>query len=92
MRWLIESGRIADVIVALTLAEWLALAAWHRRTGGGVAGADLAGNLLAGVCLVLALRCALTEAGWGWIALWLAASLGAHLADLRRRWRRPPGG
>jgi hypothetical protein len=36
---------------------------------------------------LLALRAALTGANWMMIALWLALSLPAHLADL---WRRPP--
>lgn len=37
--------------------------------------------LAPGVCLMLALRCALTEAGAIWIAIWLAASLPFHIAD-----------
>lgn len=37
--------------------------------------------LAPGVCLMLALRCALTQAGPIWIAFWLAASLPFHLAD-----------
>lgn len=36
---------------------------------------------------MLALRGALVGAWWGWIGLCLAASLLAHLADLRRRWQ-----
>lgn len=34
-----------------------------------------------GVCLMLALRCALVGAGPIWVAFWLAASLPLHLAD-----------
>jgi hypothetical protein len=48
----------------------------------------LLGPLLAlapGACLVLAVRAAMTGAGWMWIALWLLASLPFHLADLARR-------
>jgi hypothetical protein len=39
----------------------------------------------AGVCLMLALRCALTGAPPIWIAVWLAASLPFHLADSIKR-------
>lgn len=84
---LFADGRIVDLVLGLTLLEAVALVAYHRRTGRGVAPADLAGNLLAGVCLLLALRGALAGAWWGWIALCLSGSLVAHLADLRRRWR-----
>ncbi len=87
MAALFASGRIVDVILALTLAEAVGLVAWHRRTGRGVAPADFLGNLLSGVCLLLALRTGLAGAWWGWIALALLAALAAHMADLARRWR-----
>lgn len=41
--------------------------------------------LLPGALMVLALRAALTGAGWPVVAFWLAASLPVHLADLHRR-------
>ncbi len=84
---LFASGRIIDAIIGLTALEWVALAAYYRRTGHGVAGPLLAGNLLAGGCLLLALRFALTGAGWWSVAACLAGSLLAHLLDLRQRWR-----
>ncbi|HEX8373858.1 MAG TPA: hypothetical protein VF606_01615 [Geminicoccaceae bacterium] len=87
MEALFTNGRIVDLILGLTVLEAVALVAFHRRTGRGVALADLLANLLAGVCLLLALRAALLGAWWGWIALCLSASLVAHLIDLRRRWR-----
>ncbi len=62
--------------------------AWHRRTGKGVAPADFLLNLASGLFLMIALRCALASAGWVWIALSITAALIAHLADLRRRWKR----
>jgi hypothetical protein len=34
---------------------------------------------------MLALRAALTDAGWQWVAIWLTVSLPLHLADLRHR-------
>jgi len=82
---LFASGRIVDVIIGLTVLEWVALATYHRRSGHGVAG--LAGNLLAGGCLLLALRFALTGAAWWIVAACLAGSGLAHLLDLRQRWR-----
>lgn len=88
MSHLFTTGRIVDLIVALTVVEWLALAAYHRSTGRGIAPLDLLGNLLAGVFLLLALRGALLGAGWGWIGLALTAALIAHLSDLGRRWHK----
>ncbi len=86
MTTLFVSGRIIDLILALTMLEAIVVVTYRRRTGRGVRSGDLAANLLAGVCLLLALRCALTGASWPWVALWLFASLVAHVADLRRRW------
>ena len=83
---LFASGRIVDIVLAITAIEAALLVAYHRRTGRGPAPADLFGNLLSGVCLMLALRAALVDAWWGWVALWLLAAFGAHLSDLRRRW------
>ncbi len=82
-----HSGGIAGFIIAVTVVEYVMIAAWHRRSGGGVAPSDLLPNLLAGGFLVLALGLALVGAWWGWIALCLLGALLAHLADLRRRWR-----
>ena len=62
------------------------LVVWHRRTGAGVAAADLLPNLAAGFCMLLAVRAALGGAAWVWIAVALAGSGVAHVFDLRRRW------
>jgi hypothetical protein len=88
MTALFTSGHVVDLILGFTALEAFLLIAHHRRTGRGVAPADLLGNLLSGVGLMLALRGALVGAWWGWIGLCLAAALLAHLEDLRRRWRR----
>ncbi|WP_428491294.1 hypothetical protein [Rhodopila sp.] len=42
--------------------------------------------LLPGVFLMLAIRAALDGTTWPWLPAALAASLVAHLADLRQRW------
>ena len=62
------------------LVEWLVL-----TRGRGWRGLDAALRLLPGALMLLALRAALTGAGWPWIALALAASFPVHLADLARR-------
>lgn len=87
MQELFASGFVIDVALAITALEAMAVVAWHRRTGRGVAPADFLGNLASGVFLMLALRCGVTGAFWGWIAIFLVAALVAHLSDLRRRWR-----
>ena len=46
---------------------------------------DLVLAFAPGACLLLALRAALTGAGWPWIAAALAASFPFHIADLIRR-------
>lgn len=81
---LFATGRIVDLILALVALEALALMALGRRRG--VAVLDVVAALAPGVALMLALRAALTDAWWGWVAAWLGASLIAHLADLSRRW------
>ncbi len=87
MSELFASGRAVDVVLALMALEALALALYWRLRRRGIAGVDLAVSLLAGAALLLALRAALTGAAWPWVAGWLAAALGAHVADLARRWR-----
>jgi hypothetical protein len=81
------SGLVADLLLGFMLVEAVSLFAYHRRTGHGLAPVDLACSLAAGAFLVLALRAALTDAWWGWIALALTGALGAHLTDLARRWK-----
>ena len=84
----VRSARLVDAILALTVVEWLALSTYHRLTGRGVDPRDFTRNLLSGMFLLLALRVALAGAWWGWVAASLTGALLAHLADLRRRWRR----
>lgn len=83
---LIASGRVVDAIIGFMIAEALVLSLYHRRTSLGPPPGHVVTMLLAGLFLLLALRAALTGSNWIWIAAFLAASLVAHLADLRRRW------
>jgi hypothetical protein len=85
---LIESGRIADLILLVMAVEAIVLALVHRRTGHGIDPGSLWANLCAGACLVLALRAALAGAGSGVVAAWLALGLVGHLVDLAMRWPR----
>jgi hypothetical protein len=78
---------LVDAVVAVTLLEVVALAAWHAATGRGLAAADLVANLSAGLCLLGALRSVLAGSAWPVCALWLAAAGAAHATDLVRRSR-----
>jgi hypothetical protein len=82
------NGRLVDLLIVFIVAEALLLAAHHRLTGRGVRLRDVAMNLLAGLCLMAALRCALAASGWPWVAGWLALSGVMHAADIAQRWRR----
>lgn len=88
MTALFASGRIIDLILAMTALEAIALALWHRQTGRGIAPRDYLANLISGACILVALRLALVAAWWGWIGLSLAAALAAHAVELRRRWAK----
>lgn len=77
-----SSGRAVDMALAVLFVEALALIFWRRRPL-----ANVMTTVIPGACLLMAVRAALTGAGMIWVALWLALSLPAHLADL---WRRPP--
>ena len=87
----VASGRIADLVLAVLALEAVALAALRLSGRGGVPLPDLLWFTASGVFLVLALRAALTGAGWWWIGIALTGAFLSHLMDLRRRWS-PPGG
>lgn len=82
---LFADGHAVDAILAFVGIEAVALTLVHRRTGRGIAPADLLPNLVSGTGLLLALRAALVDAHWPWIAASLLLGLGGHLADLTRR-------
>lgn len=87
MEALVRSGHVADIILACLVIEAVALLAWHRATGRGLAPRAVAALLLPGAFLVLALRFALTDASWALIPAALVGALAAHLWDLRGRLR-----
>jgi hypothetical protein len=84
MQALLQSGVLIDVALALTAVESLVLL-WLHRQRGGLPPNAIAGQLLAGVMLLLALRCALRGADYRWTLLFFSASLPAHLFDLLTR-------
>jgi hypothetical protein len=87
---LFETGRIVDCIIAFMAVEY-GLLLWVRyRWRRDVRPVDIAAALGAGLCLLLALRAALTNQGVPIIAAWLGAALVAHLLDLRFRLKEQP--
>ncbi len=81
------SGAVFAVIFCGMLLETAALAAYHRLTGRGIPPALFAGDIGAGLCILLAAFAALRGAAWPFIALALLGALAAHVFDLRQRWR-----
>lgn len=73
------TGRAVDLVLAFMALEALILIAMRRRALTVVL------TILPGAAMMLALRAAMTDAGWQWVAIWLTVSLPLHLADLRHR-------
>jgi hypothetical protein len=87
MSGLFASGLAAELVLAALGLEALGLWALRRFAGRGPGLGPLLPFLLAGAAFALALRAALTGAGWPWVALPLLAAFAAHLWDIARRWR-----
>ena len=85
---LLLSRRLIEIVIAFTVLEGVALVAYHRLTGKGVAPREFAANLMSGLCLMLALRGVLASSAWGWTALLLLGAGVVHASDLRQRWKR----
>ena len=81
----IRSGRIADVILVAIAVETALVGFYLWRRGQRVALLSLIASGLAGGALVLAFRAALNQPGWLFAAIYLAAALLAHLADIALR-------
>lgn len=87
MDQLFDSPRIADLILAVLLVESVLLTWRFSRTGREPGPRTFVPFLVAGACLVLALRGALTDAAWPWMAAALAGAGMAHVVDLTMRGR-----
>lgn len=84
MESLLASGHLIDAILLLVALEALGLILWSRRARG-VWPLALLCNLTSGAALMLALRGALTGAGWAAIAGCLALAGLAHLTEMALR-------
>lgn len=80
------SGHVANLILAVMAIECLALTILAKKTKRGMKTSRIVMSLSAGAALVLALRTALTGAGWQWMAAALTAAFVVHLVDLYWRW------
>lgn len=86
MEDLLRSGRIVDAILVLMAAEALAVLGWRAIRGHGPRPLPFIANLVAGMCLLLALRAALMGAETRTLLLTLTGAFIAHLTDLVTRW------
>lgn len=82
-----DTAWLIDVVLAVLLMEAVLLQWLRRSTLRGLPLLDVAGSLLAGTCLALAVRDAAAGASGERLAVWLAAAGAAHAFDLYRRVR-----
>ena len=75
-----ESGRAVDLVLVVLVIEAVWLVATRRMSVARTIAA-----LLPGARILSALRGALTDAAWPWVATPLILSFPAHLADLAIR-------
>lgn len=80
------SSHAAELVLAVTALEFVALALWRWRRGRGLPILTLALMLAPGACLALALRQALIGDRAA-MPVCLAAAGVLHIVDLARRWR-----
>lgn len=85
MEELIRSGQIAGIILVVLAAETAILGVYLWRKGQGRMLMSFLASSLSGGALVLAFREVLRGSGWLFVAIYLAAALLAHLADIALR-------
>lgn len=85
MEFFFSSGHVIDVILAVMAVETLGLIIYRVRSGSGPTIAQTVANMASGAMIMLAVRSALTDAGWEQTALFLLASSAAHFVDLALR-------
>jgi hypothetical protein len=83
-QWVVGGG-LVDTIIAITLIETAGLLALYYTKKRGLAPRDYLLNVASGLCLMLALRCALLGSEWYLISLFLLAAGFAHVADIAMR-------
>ena len=79
---LIESGRVADLVLVIMVLEALVISTVLARQGRMPTLLRHGAGLLAGVGLVLALRASLTNSPWSMIALFLTLAFLAHATEI----------
>jgi len=79
---------LVDAIILITVLEWFGLRWFYRKTGKGVAPADISLNLLSGLCLMLALRFLLSATPTAAVVAMLLLAGVFHGLDIFTRWRR----
>ena len=85
METLFDNGSIVLIILALVVIEAAALLALYRKTGRGIPAIPMLANLIAGGCLMLAIRSALLDHEWTLTGFFMALALIAHLVDFGSR-------
>ena len=85
---MLSGQTLVDVALGITVLEVIVLLVLHQRSGRGIAPPSLLANVGAGLFLMLAVRAALVDAPWPWLAGLFAAAGAAHAVDLALRWRR----
>jgi hypothetical protein len=79
---LIESGRVADLVLVIMALEAIVVGTVLARQGRMPTLLRHGAGLLAGVGLVLALRASLTHSPWPMIALFLTLAFLAHATEI----------
>ncbi len=94
MEQFVNSGQVAAVMLVAIAIEIAVAAYYFWRRQRTLLLLSFVANGLAGAALVLALRAALQQTGWLFVAIYLGGALLAHVADvvLRLSATRPAGG
>ncbi len=82
---LVTSGRIVDIALAVLVIEYVILVGLARKGRSELRALPLLFNAGAGGSLMLALRAALTSAGWMLVTAFLLAALLFHAGDVALR-------
>jgi hypothetical protein len=88
MSWLPDPDAVVTIALVGLGIEGTVLYVLHRRWGIGPAPSLVLPFLVAGACLLFALKLVLDGRSPALIVLALVGALVAHGVDLRQRWRR----
>jgi hypothetical protein len=82
MEQFVNSGQVAGVMLVAIAIEIAVAAYYFWRRQRTFLLLSFVANGLAGASLVLALRAALQQSGWLFVAIYLGGALLAHVADV----------